>query len=212
MLLCFTIITRPKTNDTTVNGIFLYIRYTKSGKHAAHTIDASETYLKIINNIMKMINSISMAFGAKTKKTPKVVATPFPPLNFRKTEKVWPRIAIIPTTIGSIPIILVIFCNVVILSAKKVGITPFKTSKKRTKNPNFAPKTLAAFVAPAFLLPCSLTSIRLNNYPTQSAYGTLPKKYANIHIIIRFIISPTSYFYCVSIKIKQNFSFYLDFL
>ena len=88
LLLCFTIITSPNTNETTVNGIFLYIKYTKKGRHAALTIEDSDTYLKIANNIKKIINKNSIAFGARTRKTPRVVATPFPPLNLRKTENV----------------------------------------------------------------------------------------------------------------------------
>ena len=88
LLLCFTIMTSVNIKETTVNGIFLYIKYIKKGRHAALTIEDSDTYLKTANSAKKIINKNNIAFGARTKKTPKVVATPLPPLNFRKIENV----------------------------------------------------------------------------------------------------------------------------
>jgi hypothetical protein len=41
-------------------------------------------------------NPISTAHGARARKTPALVATPFPPLNPTNTENTWPRMAAAP--------------------------------------------------------------------------------------------------------------------
>ena len=56
LLLCFTIMTSANIKETTVNGIFLYIKYIKKGRHAALTIEDSDTYLKTANSTKKIIN------------------------------------------------------------------------------------------------------------------------------------------------------------
>ena len=88
LLLCITIMTSANIKETTVNGIFLYIKYIKKHKKTALTIEDSDTKQKKAKITKKIINKNNIAFGARTKKTPKVVATPLPPLNFRKIENV----------------------------------------------------------------------------------------------------------------------------
>tara|TARA_B100000686_G_C16799526_1_gene984984 strand:+ start:5384 stop:5629 length:246 start_codon:yes stop_codon:yes gene_type:complete len=45
------------------------------------TREPRETYLEIVAIIMKLVNAIRHAKGLTSKYTPKLVKTPFPPLN-----------------------------------------------------------------------------------------------------------------------------------
>jgi hypothetical protein len=49
--------------------------------------DPKETYLHFMATRTKMIMENGTTRGAITRKTPKAVATPFPPRNLRKTGK-----------------------------------------------------------------------------------------------------------------------------
>ena len=113
--------------------------------------------------------NIKTIFGTKYKNTPKLVATPFPPLNFKNGESVCPKIVNTPTKIICQPVKL----NV---AAKNTGSHPLKASAKRTAIPYCFPNTLYALVAPVFLLPCSLISIPLNFFPIITPVGIDPIK------------------------------------
>ncbi len=147
--------------------------FVQIGKEIAPIIEDNETYLVIPKTKKKITAANKIAPGTNTINTPTVVATAFPPLNFIKIEKLCPKIAQIPTKIT-----LIDESNNIV--AIKVGIAPLDISKINVKIPNLAPKTLAAFVEPVFLLPCSLTSIPLNTFPIQRAFGILPSIYATI--------------------------------
>jgi hypothetical protein len=54
------------------------------GRDAALKSDAKETVLKQYTTRANIINSGIILKGAIHRKTPRPVATPFPPLNFRK--------------------------------------------------------------------------------------------------------------------------------
>ena len=73
--------------------------------------------------------------------------------------------------------------------------------------PNFAPRTLAAFVEPVFLLPCSLTSIPLKTFPIQRALGILPRIYANAINTIVFINLHHPFFYLSNFFEPSSFLF-----
>lgn len=78
---------------------------------------------------------------------PKLVATPFPPLNFMYIENTWPRTAAIPTVShkkrsggdGCVPIRF---------DAIMTGTAPFRTSRRKHKYAHFLPSALERFVAP----------------------------------------------------------------
>ena len=81
-----------------------------------------------MNQSIYITKSIKIAYGTKTKNTPNVVATAFPPLNFKNNENVCPSIAAIPITIISnlsIPVILV-NKSAPRTIPKYVGSAPFK--------------------------------------------------------------------------------------
>ena len=84
------------------------------GKIIAAVIEESDTYLVKKTTIKNPSVAIPIAFGAKNKNTPKLVATPFPPLKFRKQEKECPSIAIRPMT-------TIYFSDTPILLATKSG-------------------------------------------------------------------------------------------
>ena len=94
-----------------------------------------------------------------------------------KTEKLWPIIANIPIIIESKFDIPVIFPSksAFIKNDNATEIAPLEISSINVSIPSFAPRTLAAFVEPVFLLPCSLTSIPLKTFPIQRALGILPR-------------------------------------
>jgi hypothetical protein len=63
-------------------------------------IEAMLTILKRAKIIIHKNRLIKIAFGLKKRKTPRLVATPLPPLNFKYGEKSWPRIVESPTEIN----------------------------------------------------------------------------------------------------------------
>ena len=62
-------------------------------------IDDKETYLKIIKKTIHIKNPKNTAIGTMPHNTPALVATPLPPLKFKKIEKEWPIIDKIPKKI-----------------------------------------------------------------------------------------------------------------
>ena len=90
----------------------------------------------------------------RTNKTPSVVATPFPPLNFSQTGKIWPKTGVMATEA---------ICQSKLRRsmAKQTGITPFKISKAPTRAPHFKPKARITFVTPILPEPTFLISIPL---------------------------------------------------
>ena len=63
------------------------------GNNINAIIEASDTYFVIEKTMAHMAIVINKIFGAMTAATPSVVATPLPPLNFRKTGHMWPQTA-----------------------------------------------------------------------------------------------------------------------
>ena len=92
-------------------------------------------YFVIATTTIKIIKSVNVTWGIKNKNTPSDVATPFPPLKFKKKDKVCPIIAIIPIRSNEFP-------ATPNLLAIKGGKKPFKASAISTIIPNFGPNTL----------------------------------------------------------------------
>ena len=69
------------------------------------------------------------------------------------------------------------FRNVIIGKMYQVYCQPaFENINYQNGQPAFQPNTRMAFVAPAFLLPCSRISIPKNDFPIQTDVGTEPIK------------------------------------
>ena len=67
-----------------------------TGSDNEPNIDPKETYLEIITIINQISTATTRTLGATTRSTPVLVATPFPPLNLRKTGHICPEIAANP--------------------------------------------------------------------------------------------------------------------
>ena len=94
------------------------------------TIEDKEEYFDIKAINIQKIQKKRPSFNDKAKIIPRYVATPFPPLNFNQIGNIWPRKAIRPDKkIKSGKKYLVI----------KIGIIPFKISKKRIKSYKIPP-------------------------------------------------------------------------
>ena len=69
------------------------INFKTNGKEIAATIAPRETYWERIKTTKNSKIQIPAAKGVNPIITPREVATPFPPLNFRVTGKTWPMTA-----------------------------------------------------------------------------------------------------------------------
>jgi len=63
------------------------------GNDTPKQMEPIETYLVSHFTTKKMITETRTCIGASKNEAPRVVFTPFPPFNFRKTEKLCPKIA-----------------------------------------------------------------------------------------------------------------------
>ena len=93
------------------------------------------------------------SFQSNMSHTPKVVATPFPPLNFNQTDRVCPKIGKSPDKrIQSL--VSELSKKAVIVTAKE----PFEKSRRKVAIPADFPAIRITFVIPIFPLPNDLTS------------------------------------------------------
>ena len=130
---------------------------------AAMILD-KETYLKIFNTLKKIIAKIRSKIGLTPNTTPALVATAFPPLNFRYIGYTWPSIANNPTIKPFVKKVLITpSAWTGNHSGKKTVINPLKISKNVTINPAGLPRTRKLLVAPVFPLPYCLISFLKNN-------------------------------------------------
>lgn len=126
-----------------------------------------------------IIPAINVSEGARAKNTPSDVATPFPPLKFKKMLQLCPHITESEERMA-------IVSPRPSVNETKGKIKPFKMSKIRTKIPHLFPNTLQTLVNPIFPDPSFLMSypfILPKIYPN----GIEPKRYANKIIVTSFI-------------------------
>lgn len=141
-----------------------------NGKLKAANIEAKE----IVLLIRKAASQTRMAIPKITfkpailiespSKTPNVVATPLPPLKFRKMVQLCPQMQLTPTIIQNVSngiLVLVPMAPGKINTGKK----PFKISKTKTVTPQPLPKSLRALVAPTFPEPNLRISVPLMILP-----------------------------------------------
>ena len=126
----------------------------------APSIEAREIYFDIKTVSTKTGIPIRRSLKSSANSTPAETATPFPPLKFKYGENVWPKMALDPVNMGIKEFWAMIppFVKYCIINT---GIKPLKASRRVIIKNHFLPRTLAALVAPAFLLPTVLTSIFL---------------------------------------------------
>lgn len=123
----------------------LIIKIIIGRKHAAIS-EARETILKRNKAIIHIKKTIPALIGDRRMKTPRLVATPFPPEKDKKIEKECPIIHAKPVTIGNQTM-------EVNTMGKITAMLPLMTSPKNTSNPYFQPNTRRALVAPILPLP-----------------------------------------------------------
>jgi hypothetical protein len=122
-----------------------------SGKITNPTPTARPEFLVNKNIINITINTILNSSGVSASRTPRVVATPLPPLNLRKRDQLCPDITANPTgNIHSIdsPSHLAI----------KIARLPFAISNRRTVIPENGPISRAVFIVPTLPVPNRLIS------------------------------------------------------
>lgn len=133
--------------------------------------------IKIIGK--KIVAHTKVKLKLYANKTPAIVATAFPPLNFKNMENVWPKIANKPV-ISKTKFTTWIWHSLNIFTANH----PLKTSANNTAIPALGPKIRNVFVVPIFPDPKFLISFLKNIRPTISPLGNEPNKYAKINNII----------------------------
>lgn len=140
-------------------------------------IEAKETYRKIKNTPAQTIR-VKIKTKPKSGKiklneltAPKLVATPLPPLNFKKGVQLWPQTANRPARI----MLLSPACG---RTARSItaGKNPFKKSKINTSTPHWRPATRKTLVAPMLPEPHSRMSAPFTQRVIKNPNGTAPKK------------------------------------
>ena len=79
------------------NSIFLSNSVASIGTVIDKRIEPKDTYLVSHTVIKKTSAAMAIAFGSKIISTPQVVATPFPPLNFKNMLQLCPITALNPS-------------------------------------------------------------------------------------------------------------------
>lgn len=153
----------------------------KSGKLIAARMEAKEIILLAINvssqtiTVSNKINLNPGIFMDRPKRTPSVVATPFPPLKFKKTVQLWPQILLIPA-ISKITSEETANLPEKILPSSITGRNPFIISRISTVTPQPLPKRRKALVAPTLPEPNLRISTPLMIRPNKYAVGIEPTK------------------------------------
>ena len=127
----------------------------KGAKDAAMMADSDDIRL-MINTNNQLSRIAAPSGGDKARNPPNAVATPLPPLNWKKTGYKWPKNtanAVAVTHARSNPARLTIV----------TGSTPLTTSISSTVAANFFPPMRSTFVAPGFPEPSDLGSGRPAN-------------------------------------------------
>jgi hypothetical protein len=139
------------------------------GNDIEETIEARDTIRKARNTETQIKNNKPrIGFSPEMVKvnpirTPMVVATPFPPLNFRNIVQLWPHIQqnpMIKRNCSSVKKVFVIR----IFPRKTTGMAPFKMSRIKIVIPKPLPRTLRALVAPTFPEPTVRISTPFNRW------------------------------------------------
>ena len=126
----------------------------RGGRDKAAAREAKET-MRLAAKIASQTKRTKRAVrGERPTKTPKLVATPLPPLNFRNIEKVWPIIAARPMAIIHHP-----DGERQAWRARIVGRKPLAASSRRVAAAGPLPITRRILAAPMLPLPFVRISI-----------------------------------------------------
>lgn len=132
---------------------------------------------KVTIQIKDRINitfAIKIFFMDRPKRTPKLVAIPFPPLNLSKIDQLCPHILAIPKINLSESVDMVVF--EILFESNTTGIMPLAISRKSAIIPILKPTTLNALVAPIFPEPTLRRSIFFVTFARIKAKGMDPKR------------------------------------
>src|SRR3990172_7716609 len=108
--------------------------------------------------------------GRRARRTPRKVATPFPPRNLRKIGYKWPRkvASATPATWAS---------DAPKVRPRATGAHPFSMSRARVRAAAPLPTARRTFDAPMFPLPIALTSTPLDPLAIRRPNGMEPDRY-----------------------------------
>lgn len=152
------------------------------GKLNADKIEDREMILTI-EKLRNQINTVKPKtmlnpgiLKAKPKSTPKVVATPLPPLNLKNIVQLCPNMHPNPIAINMFCACAKSSCFVKTSPSKTTGKKPFNISRNNTVIPQPLPKILNALVAPTFPEPNLRISTPFNKRTKIYAVGIEPNK------------------------------------
>ncbi len=128
--------------ENRTSGNALFITKDAIGREIAAVIDARDTYLNSKKIITHTIRAIRNTFGAIASITPEVVATPLPPLNFRKTVQTCPEMQATPISIDASSGFNKFLSILKIAGNSNTGANPFKASINKTINAGTFPISL----------------------------------------------------------------------
>lgn len=150
--MCFATTNITQTKDKIRRERLSLEKRIKIGREIAALVELRETNLVKSKTIENIAIAPKVGSGAKLKKTPQDVSTPFPPLALRKIDQLWPQTAANPAKIATPS-------ERPSLRAKNGGRNPFPKSKIRVKAASFQPTVLKTLVNPIFPEPTFLISM-----------------------------------------------------
>jgi len=156
----------PKINNFGSLKISMY-----NGRNKAVNAEATETILarRIIKIQVRILKAITQLIPAtlndRPRRTPRVVATPFPPLKFKKIVQLCPRIQLRAVSMRKRSLEARGRAAMIRSPIKTTARRPFKISSNNTATPGPFPNTLKAFVAPTLPEPNLRMSTPFKTFP-----------------------------------------------
>lgn len=181
--ICFTTTNIAETKaKISIEKLSLEMKKIKIGREIVAIVELTETNLTRSKTRQNIPTAHKVGTGARPKKTPQDVSTPFPPFALRKIDQLWPQIAKSPAKIAT-------HSERPNQRAKNGGKNPFPKSKIRVGIAYRQPTALKTLVNPIFPEPTFLMSIPFN-LASRSPIGTEPKRYAKRQITTPAITYP----------------------
>jgi len=142
---------------------------TVGGNASAPINEANETIRVNANATPKTPATIPIGLGANANQTPSDVATPLPPLNFKKME------AIEPTKVANPTVANADGAALKTNRVNSIGMKPLRTSAIKVTAPGSLPPARATFVVPILPDPTALGS-NPHARPTSTPTGIAPNR------------------------------------
>src|ERR1700693_1861720 len=143
-----------------------------NGIAAAAASDQSETYFQYAATNAKRASAATAAGAQSARKTPRAVATPFPPLKLSQMGKQCPNNTARPA------IIIQVALSWEYRAASQTAAEPFAVSSTKVKMPAAGPATRVTFAAPILPLPEVRISLLPKILVIKIPHGMEPSRYA----------------------------------